>query len=291
VRFPLTRIIFFGILTAGVSWTPWIVLIATGADISAGRGAVVFGLAASGPSIAAFILWLARPAERVAARTRPRASWALLAVVAGALSPAATAALLDPGQIASHASATVASVGGIMGAIGYTLISGPLSEEFGWRGYLQPRLRLIVKSPLSTAAIMGAAWGCWHLPLFFLPGTGQHDEGLLTYSGLCFLGSLFPLSFIALFLVERLRGGVLAAILLHAAWNLAGALMPPPGNAGAVLQLTMLAGIALLTGAWWYRHPGAHRNLQRPQPSETLTGPDLHVVPPGGHVKAAADDG
>jgi membrane protease YdiL (CAAX protease family) len=255
--FPLTRIIFFGILTAGISWIPWLMLTATGADISTGPGAVAFDLAASGPSIAAFILWLTHRTERAAARMRPRVSWALLAVAAGALSPAVTAAILDPGQIASHASTTVASVGGIAGAIGYTLISGPLSEEFGWRGYLQPRLRLILRNPLSTTAIMGAAWGCWHLPLFFLPGTGQHDEGLLTFSGLCFLGSLFPLSFIALFLVERLRGGVLAAILLHAAWNLVGALMPPTGNTGAVLQLTTLAGIALLTGAWWHRHPAA----------------------------------
>lgn len=265
--FPITRIILFGLLTAGISWIPWILLTATHTDISKGSGALVFALAASGPSLAAFVLWLARPG-RVAARARPRLSWVLLAVAAGAVSPAAAALILDPGRIASHASATVASVGGVLGAIAYTLISGPLSEEFGWRGYLQPRLRLITRNPLTTTAIMGAIWGCWHLPLFFLPGTGQHDEGLLTYAGLCFFGSLFALSFIALFLVERLRGGVVAAILLHAAWNVTGALMPPTGDLGAVLQLAILAGVALLVGAWWHRHPAPTANPPFRRPSE-----------------------
>ncbi|GAA4982206.1 CPBP family intramembrane glutamic endopeptidase [Actinopolymorpha pittospori] len=250
-----TGVVSFGALTFGIAWIPWIVLAATHTDISTGTGAVVFAVAASGPSIAAVALWLRRPGVRIAARTRPRVSWACLALMGGALSPAAAAVILDPASIATHASSTVASVGGWLGVVAYTLVSGPLSEEFGWRGYLQPRLRLVMHHPLALTAVIGATWACWHLPLFFVPGTRQHDDGLLSYSGLCLLASFFPLSFVALLLTERLRGGVPAAILLHAAWNMTGALMPPTRGAGAVLQLAVLVAVALLLGAWWRRHP------------------------------------
>lgn len=248
-------VVSFVALTFGIAWIPWIVLAATHADVSSGAGALVFALAASGPSLAAFALWLRRPRVRIAPRARPRLSWACLALLAGASSPVTAAVICDGDGIAAHVSSTVASVGGWLGAVAYTLISGPLSEEFGWRGYLQPRLRLGAPRPLVVTAVIGATWACWHLPLFFVPGTGQHDSGLLTYDGLCLLASFFPLSFIALFLTERLRGGVLAAILLHAAWNMTGALMPPTSDAGTVLQLAVLLAVALVLGGWWHRHP------------------------------------
>ncbi|MEL7974367.1 hypothetical protein AAG589_00765 [Isoptericola sp. F-RaC21] len=49
---------------------------------------------------------------------------------------------------------------------------------------------------------------------------------------------------VALFLAERLRGGVVSAVLLHAAWNVADALMPPTGAAGAAVQVVVMAATA-----------------------------------------------
>ncbi|MBU5227010.1 CPBP family intramembrane metalloprotease [Clostridium senegalense] len=39
-------------------------------------------------------------------------------------------------------------------------------EEFGWRGYLQPRLQSIFGKKLGVL-ILGPIWGIWHLPLCF----------------------------------------------------------------------------------------------------------------------------
>ena len=60
-----------------------------------------------------------------------------------------------------------------------SFMSGPWSEEFGWRGYALDR----ILSPLGLLAgtiIRGLLWGVWHLPLFFMPDTwhGQIGFGL-----------------------------------------------------------------------------------------------------------------
>lgn len=49
------------------------------------------------------------------------------------------------------------------------LFLGPI-EEFGWRGVAQPILQRHI-APLWAGMIIGAIWGVWHLPAFFLSGT------------------------------------------------------------------------------------------------------------------------
>jgi len=60
-----------------------------------------------------------------------------------------------------------------------SFMSGPWSEEFGWRGYALDR----IMAPLGLLAgsiSLGLLWGVWHLPLFFMPDTwhGQIGFGL-----------------------------------------------------------------------------------------------------------------
>ncbi len=52
-------------------------------------------------------------------------------------------------------------------------IGGSFQEEFGWRGFALPRL-LEKWNPLIASLILGAVWGIWHLPLFFIAETGQY---------------------------------------------------------------------------------------------------------------------
>lgn len=54
------------------------------------------------------------------------------------------------------------------------LISGPMSEEFGWRGYLQDQL-LDKVHMLRNTLLIGFVWGIWHLPLFFYPAQVQYE--------------------------------------------------------------------------------------------------------------------
>ncbi|GAB3743273.1 CPBP family glutamic-type intramembrane protease [Microlunatus parietis] len=50
-----------------------------------------------------------------------------------------------------------AGVGGPLAVLAYTLVAGPLAEEFGWRGWLQPRLRQRWSRALTTL-VLGTVW-------------------------------------------------------------------------------------------------------------------------------------
>ena len=54
------------------------------------------------------------------------------------------------------------------------LISGPLSEEFGWRGFLTDTI-FNKNNILKCSVIIGLVWGLWHLPLYFYPAQIQYE--------------------------------------------------------------------------------------------------------------------
>jgi uncharacterized protein len=99
-----------------------------------------------------------------------------------------------------------------------TLVMGPLSEEPGWRGYLQPHLRENM-TPLRMSLAFGPLWAVWHLPLFFIDGTYQHSLGVVSPGGLIFLVSTMALTVAVSFAYEQL-GGLPAAICVHFMSNL-----------------------------------------------------------------------
>ncbi|PFB58614.1 CPBP family intramembrane glutamic endopeptidase [Bacillus cereus] len=47
-----------------------------------------------------------------------------------------------------------------------TIVSGPLGEELGWRGFALMELQKKY-SPLKSSIIIGFWWGMWHLPIWF----------------------------------------------------------------------------------------------------------------------------
>ncbi|MFD3403600.1 type II CAAX prenyl endopeptidase Rce1 family protein [Kribbella sp. NPDC058693] len=247
-------LVVFGVVCLVLTWVPWAILGLTGTDVNEGVGSLVFALAASGPSLAALVMWLWRRERRRVVRWSWR--WPVAAVGFGALAPFAACVLSGRlPELAGRASSVVAGAGGVLGAAAYTFLAGPVSEEFGWRGYVQPRLREYF-GPLGTTAVLGAVWGLWHVPLYFLPGTGQHDDGLFTSAGVTFFLELFPLTFLMLFVSEKLLGGVPGAILVHAAWNLTEELVPPLGHAVWLELLVMIVMAAALLPSWTAVRPG-----------------------------------
>ncbi|MHC1784635.1 MAG: lysostaphin resistance A-like protein [Anaerolineaceae bacterium] len=52
------------------------------------------------------------------------------------------------------------------------ILFGGGQEELGWRGYILDPMEARL-GPWLGNLLLGVIWACWHLPLFFIPGTGQ----------------------------------------------------------------------------------------------------------------------
>ena len=91
------------------------------------------------------------------------------------------------------------------------IILGPLSEEFGWRGFALKRM-LKVTNPNVASLIIGLVWSLWHLPLFYMVGTSQHEFGL---PFIVFLISVTSTSFTYTYFFLKTKGSLLSAIIIH----------------------------------------------------------------------------
>lgn len=142
----------------------------------------------------------------------------------------------------------------VLSFVVFVLIIG---EELGWRGYALPRL-LAGRSALSASLILGALWGAWHLPTFFVPGAPQHG---LPFSAFV----LFTMAYSVLFTWVYLhtRGSVLIATLLHGAINFSqGLFLGGVDPARVYWLLAAVYGVAALAlvaaaGPNLYRKPRA----------------------------------
>ena len=103
-----------------------------------------------------------------------------------------------------------------------SLISGPLNEEFGWRGYALDKL-LVRFGFLGASAILGFIWGIWHLPWYFTPGQAQYN--LLqdsVFHAIMFIPSVMMLSSWVTFVYIKTKRSILAGALVHMFSNLIG---------------------------------------------------------------------
>lgn len=64
---------------------------------------------------------------------------------------------------------TISSWGMLIYSLLKNLLSGPLGEEIGWRGFALMELQK-KHSPLKASIIIGFWWGMWHLPIWFTTG-------------------------------------------------------------------------------------------------------------------------
>ncbi len=122
------------------------------------------------------------------------------------------------------------------------LLRGGLDEEVGWRGLALPRLQ-VRYGALPASLFLGLIWAAWHLPLWFIPGSGQESQSFLT-----FVVSVLLLSVVLAWLYNNTGGSLLIVVLAHSAnnvtFNLFGqsvAAMPPEA-----LKLSPLVGDLLL---------------------------------------------
>lgn len=117
----------------------------------------------------------------------------LLAVLTGEALPKLTA-LLNPLSIA-------------VAFVFIFFLGGPFQEEWGWRGYALDRLQA-KWSALTSSIVLGALWGAWHLPLFFIPGSIQSQTPIWGFMILILCGA------IQLTWIYNNTGGSILAVLL-----------------------------------------------------------------------------
>jgi len=207
-------------------------------------------LAAFGPSIAGVVMaagvegWAG--VRRLLARvvpTRAGVPWYAAVLVGFPAANFAAAWFLDRGSLVR-----IPSWDRLLWLVPITLVTdtGPLGEEFGWRGFALPRL-LRGGRPVSAALILGAIWWAWHLPTFFIPALSQSHLSIPL-----FLVNSLALSVLMTALYLRTGGDLLLMILVHLMANYCGAIgIPFRAEVSAEVGLAALAlvGGGLRAGA------------------------------------------
>jgi membrane protease YdiL (CAAX protease family) len=204
-------------------------------------------VAAFGPSIAGVVMagvaggWPA--IGRMSARVVPNGRnllWYLAVIV---IYPAT--GLAATWLIAPDALARVPSWDRMLILVPITLITdtGPLGEEFGWRGFALPRM-LDRLRPLAAAVILGLIWFAWHLPTFFISTLSQSHLSIPL-----FIVNSVSLSILMTWLYLRTRGDLLLMILVHTIANYSSSIGIPFGAevAAQVVMAALVVGTQGLT--------------------------------------------
>jgi len=152
-------------------------------------------------------------------------------------------------------------IGGAIATVGWTL-----GEEFGWRGYLLPRLRTLGDG--WALVISGVVWAAWHMPIIFLTDLYHADGNRLVVLPLFVLTVMGAAVFIGYLRIAS--GSVWPATIAHSAhngvWSLTSAFIVASspaaeeyvaGDSGIVIGIGTLIAAVLLT--WWVRRPRSER--------------------------------
>jgi uncharacterized protein len=124
-------------------------------------------------------------------------------------------------------------------------------EEVGWRGYALPRLA--ARLGLGGASVLlGVVWALWHLPLFFLQGSGSDGQSFPIY-----LVHVTALSVAMSWLYWRAQGSLLLVMLMHASVNNTTGIVPAalpnvvhPMSFEGSLVAWATVGVSSVVAAW-----------------------------------------
>lgn len=119
------------------------------------------------------------------------------------------------------------------------LFLGPV-EELGWRGVAQPVLQRHV-APFWAGALIGLAWGIWHLPAFYLAGVVFAEWSFLPF----FVGNIV-LAILVTPIFNASRGSLLIPMLFH--WQLINPFWPD----AQPFDTLILVGVTAVV-VWWNR--------------------------------------
>lgn len=145
-------------------------------------------------------------------------------------------------------------------AVWPNILGGPLEEEFGWRGFLLPRLAARIGNTWATLAV-GILWASWHLPLM-----RTHFWGPFWY----FLPLVMAAAVFASLAYFATGGSILGPIVVHYVFNTCSTMLatafaglPRYGNRSIneTILISMIV-VALLTIAATRGRLGQRRSVQ-----------------------------
>jgi uncharacterized protein len=289
-RVPWRHVTGFIALAYGISWGVWASVMPDAWDaLMAGRTPSTYTvgtlgmLGMFGPALAALIMRLFVNKEGVRGSLGAKRSWRYYAVafLAPMILVTATIAL---SSLTGFGDFDAGSRSIWLLFLVLLLINTPIStvatlgEEYGWRGYLLPRLLPLgeVKAALTVAAV----WAPWHLPLLLVGLNYGGKNPLAVLAFMLALTAALSLLLTRLFVIAG--GSVLVVAVAHASFNAFGDrlsdgdhlvgnpfLASVGGLAGfAVMALTVLAVYRLRRhGADEPRESAASRPQLIPVPS------------------------
>lgn len=136
----------------------------------------------------------------------------------------------------------------LVAALAFMLVLGPI-EEFGWRGVALPLLQQRL-TPILAGVILGAIWGIWHLPAFFLSGVPQGGWTFLPF----FIGAT-AIGVIVTPLFNASRGSILLPLLLH--WQLNNPIFPDAAPHDTIFFVLAALVVVFLNRATMFTTAGA----------------------------------
>lgn len=108
---------------------------------------------------------------------------------------------------------------GLASTLVFTVVSGPLSEEAGWRGFALPRLQARFNA-LQSSLILGVLWACWHIPFYFEPGYAAKGMPFPIY-----LVVVIGLAILFTWIYNNSQGSLLLTMLAHFFFNFSSAFL------------------------------------------------------------------
>jgi hypothetical protein len=227
-RVPWLDVVVFTVLAYVIAWAAWAPLwptiwqsLITGRTPSAYQGGNLTAVGMFAPAIAAVLMRLVVSREGVRGSLGPIRRWrAYLVAVAGPI-------VLVAATIGVSVAAGLGEfhLGGALPAWQVLLlllvVGTPISavlalgEEYGWRGYLLPRL--LPLGEVKASIVVALAWSPWHLPVL-LVGLNFPGKSPLAVLGVMTATAL-PLSLLFTRLYVASGGAVLAVALFHGSLN------------------------------------------------------------------------
>lgn len=243
----IRNIVLFLFISYGFTWLVWLPgLLATQGMLGDIPWPPLFGIGACGPLVAA--LWLihreggweaVRAWLRAGFFKRFKPTWWLVILTAPFLAPLLALWL---NRILGGSNARLAVLENpilVLPTLLLMLTIGGAQEEYGWRGYLLPRLDRGLKKWQSDF-LMILLHACWHVPLFYIAFTFQYHYPFWLF--LVFGMGLTPLINL---IYRRTGGSILAALVFHGLVNTGLDIFPAVGPAveDSPLPVLIIAGM------------------------------------------------